>query len=545
MALTGSWRDRAVVLVAGRGAVAAGRPARAPRTQLRDTPIIAGDETMRITGLRIACACTVFLLAAPPLFAAAGEGGLLDAVKRGDARAAAALVQQKADVNAVAADGTTALHWAAHRNDVKIADVLIRAGAKVRAANRYGVTPLALACEKGSAVMVDRLLEAGADANAAGADGETVLMSAARTGSAAVVAALLAHGADVRARERWRGQTALMWAAVENNAEAARALVTGGAEVSARTPGGFTPLLFAARGGHLAASRVLLDAGVPVDEALPDGTTALVMAVLNGHFELGALLLDRGANPNADGQGWTALHQVALTRNPNTGNNNPPAVPTGTLDSLDLVKRLVAHGANINAPLKKEPRDGYRQLLNRIGATPFLLAAKAADVDLMRVLLANGADPLQPTADHSTPLMVAAGVGIWNVGESPGSNEAAFEAVKLCSELGGDVTAANDNGYTALHGATHRGANVLIEWLVDKGARLDATITKAGGGNVGWQAGWTPLEIADGVFYANTFKRNLESAALLRRLMQARGMSTVTNSRAASAPSQPVAPAPR
>ena len=149
----------------------------------------------------------------------------------------------------------------------------------------------------------------------------------------------------------------------------------------------FTPLLFAVRGGHLDATRALLDAGADVNERLADGMSALVLAVYNAHYELAAALLERGADPNAAAQGWTALHQVAWSRRPNRGFNMPAAVPTGNLDSLELVRRLVARGADVNARMTKEPRDGNRNMLNRIGATPFLMAAKTADVPLMRALL--------------------------------------------------------------------------------------------------------------------------------------------------------------
>jgi ankyrin repeat protein len=259
----------------------------------------------------------------------------------------------------------------------------------------------------------------------------------------------------------------------------------------------------------------------------------LVLAIINAHYELAALLADNGADVNADLQGWTPLHQLAWTRRPNGGLANPAAVPTGTLDSLDLAGRLLNHGAAPNPRLKKDRNLGLddRHNLNRIGATPFLLAAKAADVALMRVLVEHGADPLLPTEDHSTPLMVAAGVGVWNVGESAGTNEEALEAVKLALDLGGDVTAANDFGYTALHGAAHRGASAIVELLVGKGARLDARLTKDGparAGSLAWKAGWTPLAIADGVFYAGTFKRQLETASLLRRLMTEQGLPVET-----------------
>jgi ankyrin repeat protein len=218
-------------------------------------------------------------------------------------------------------------------------------------------------------------------------------------------------------------------------------------------------------------------------------------------------------------------------------------VPTGTLDGLGLIKQLVAHGADINARQTKEPKDGYRNLLNRVGATPFLLAAKSADVDLMRALVASGADPRLPTADHTTPLMAAAGVGIWAVGESAGTNEDALEAVKLALELGGDVGAVNDYGQTALHGAAHRGASAIVQLLVDRGARLDAAVTKDGGGALGWKKGWTPLIIAQGVFYANSLKRYPETAELIRQLMKQRGLPV--DAEGAGNPVAPLATAPR
>ena len=227
--------------------------------------------------------------------------------------------------------------------------------------------------------------------------------------------------------------------------------------------------------------------------------------------------------PNADELGWTALHQVAFTRRPNVGLSNPGAVPTGTVGPLDLVSRLVEHGADPNARQTKERRLKNRlddrNILNRVGATPFLLAAKHADAALMRALVAHGADPLLTNEDGTTPLMAAAGVGIWVVGESGGTNAEAFEAVQLALDLGGDVTAVDHYGYTALHGAAHRGSPAIVQWLADEGATLDAKLTKTSVRRDGGKEGWTPLTIAEGVFYANTFKRNFETAALLRDLM--------------------------
>ncbi|MEO8256889.1 MAG: ankyrin repeat domain-containing protein [Acidobacteriota bacterium] len=452
------------------------------------------------------------------LQAAAADLSLVEAVKQGDAAAARALLARQADVNAAGADGTTALHWAVEHDDVELTAALIRAGARTGAANRLGVTAMHLAATNGNAAMIERLIAAGADANAALPAGETALMTAARTGKAEAVRVLVAHGADVNARESWRGQTALMWAAAENNAAAIRVLAGAGADIRARsTSGAFTPLLFAVRGGHLDAAGALLDIGADVNERLTDGMSALVLALYNAHYELAALLLERGADPNAAAQGWTALHQVAWSRRPNRGFNLPGAVPTGTLDSLQLVRRLLAHGADINARLTKEPRDGNRNMLNRIGATPFVMAAKTADVPLMRLLLELGANPDLTTNDGTTALMAAAGVGVYGPGESPGTHEESLEAVKLAYQAGNDVNAVNKDGETALHGAVYRGGAVpVIQFLADQGAALDVANKKK----------WTPLLAAEGVVYASSgIRRYPEAAALIRKLMRDQGLT--------------------
>jgi ankyrin repeat protein len=453
---------------------------------------------------------------------------LIEAVKSGDRTAVGTLVTKKTDVNLPEADGTTALHWAVHRDDLQIADLLIRAGAQVRAVNRYGVTPLSIACTNGNAPLIGRLLDAGADPNTVLPDGETVLMTAARTGTVDAVKVLLARGANVDAREPSKGQTALMWAAAENNATVIKVLAEAGADIRAQSnTGQFTPLTFAVRAGHLEATRALLDAGANVNTTLPDGTSPLVVAVINAHYELAGLLLEKGADPNADAQGWSALHQVAWSRRHNAGFNLPGPVPTGNLDSLDLVRKLVSHGANLNARVKKEPRDGNRNMLNRIGSTPFLMAAKSDDVPLMRVLLELGADPKLTTDEGTTALMVAAGVGIWAPGENPGTHEEALAAVKLALEAGGGaVNDVNQNGETALHGAVYRGGAIpVIQFLADNGAKLDVVNKK----------GWTPLTAADGVEYTpNVLKRYPEAAALLRKLMRAQGLPVPASSQPGS-----------
>ena len=477
-------------------------------------------------------------LAAPGAAAAARrDAPLIAAVKAADVDAVRSLIVDRGvDVNQAAPDGATALHWAVHRNDAALVDLLLAAGAGVSTANRYGVQPISLAAENGDAGILEALLAAGADPNAALPGGETVLMTAARTGDAEAVRVLLVRGADPNLRDGFRGQTALMWAAARNNAGAAHALAELGADVRAKTgtaaraplgnrlfyappPTGFTALLFAARGGHVEAVRVLLAAGADVDDTLSDGQSALVVAVANANWELAGYLLDRGADPNLAGAGWNALHQLVRTRRMNTGFGFPGPIPSGSVDSIDVLKKMIAAGGDVNARMTVNGmKDGQRNRLNRLGATPFFLAAKVTDTEALRVLVDAGADATIPNADGTTPLMVAAGVAIWNPGEDggslPGQEDEVLEAVKMCVELGNDVNAANYRGMTALHGAAFRGTNGVVEYLVAQGADLDARTA----------LGYSPLAVADGFSYSDFYKAQKHTAALLRELMAARGI---------------------
>jgi ankyrin repeat protein len=334
-----------------------------------------------------------------------------------------------------------------------------------------------------------------------------------------------------------RGQTALMWAAARNNAAAVRLLIEVGADITVRTdnpvsgermrgvfnsppPTGFTALLFAVRAGSVDAVHALLDAGADVNDVLSDGQSALVVAAANAHWEMMNALLDRGADPDAAAAGWNALHQAIRSRRPNLG-YTPGPVQTGSLDSIHVIRKMIDRGIDVDARMTKNGmKDGQRNRVNRLGATAFFLAAKQTDVEVMKVLVEAGADTRIPSADGTTPLMVAAGLGIWYVGEDggslPGQEDEVLEAVKLCVALGDKVDAANQAGETPLHGAAFRGVNPVVEFLVEKGASLEARDIR----------GWTPLTIANGISYGDVFKQQPQTAGLLRQMMTARGMST-------------------
>lgn len=471
------------------------------------------------------------LLSTVSLHGAGSGAPLADAVERMDRSRIRTLLKQRVDVDTPQIDGMTALHWATYQDDLEIAELLVRAGANVKAANRYGVTPLSLACTNGNGAMVELLLKAGADPNTPLPGGEPPLMTAARTGALAAVKALLARGAAVDPKEDRRGQTALMWAAAEGHAGVVQELIDAGADFRTRLASGFTPLLFAVREGRIGVVRVLLKAGADVNETIPvdagrrrgyggrlppAGASALLVAVTNAHYELAAHLLDAGANPNADLPGYTPLHAITAVRKPGVGDNDPAPEGSGNMSSIELVKKLAAHGANVNARMTKRPNLNNTRL-NELGATPFLLAALTADAELMRTLATLGANPFLPNADNSTPLMVAAGLATRSPGEDAGTESEVLEAVQAALDLGADVNAVDNNGETAMHAAAYKNLPKVVKFLAAKGARIELW-------NRTNKFGWTPLAIATGYRFGN-FKPSPETDAALREVMIAAGVT--------------------
>jgi uncharacterized protein len=461
-----------------------------------------------IAGLAMAALATAALAAANT------ELPLIDAVKSGNRDAVRALLKQPASaLKPVEGDGSTALHWAVRADDLEMVRLLLAAGADVKTATREGVTPLSLAAVNGSVRMTEVLLEAGANANASMPEGETILMTAARTGRPEVIETLLRHGADVNARENWFGETALIWAAAENHAEAVRVLVAHGADVNLRSKaldvprrrngqsilplGSWTPLMYAARQGALDATTSLIAAGADMNLIDPDGATALVLAIINANYDVASALVEKGADPNiADKEAKMAalyaavdMHRLAI------GHGRPNPKPSGDLDAVDVIKLLLAHGANPNAtlvaPLFQRQHTGGDRALGE-GSTPFMRAAKSGDVVVMTLLLAAGADPKKTQPNGANALMLAAGLG-WRDGSpaapayDQGSERDATDAIRLCMDAGLDINATTTTGETALHAAVSgRGAVSIVTFLVESGASLSAKNKQ----------GRTPLEVA-------------------------------------------------
>ncbi|HEY7389121.1 MAG TPA: ankyrin repeat domain-containing protein [Bryobacteraceae bacterium] len=497
--------------------------------------------------------CVWFIVLSGLWQAAGAEAPLADAVMHRDPALVRSLAVDRAAVNAAQLDGTTALHWAVRYNDLPTARLLIEAEADAKAANRYGVTPLNLAATNGNAAMIRLLLDAGADPNSATPSGETALMTAARTGSVDAVTLLLDRGASVNAKDSAHEQTALMWAVLENHGELVNLLLTRGADINAHTKvtmpkgeyvparpagaagtgiirqralptpdGGMTPLLFAVRDGNAAMVRLLLDHGADINQASGNHTSPLIVALLNGQLGLATELLSRGADPNAaDDYHRGPLFAAIDLRNFN--HDKYADLPTDGRDPLDLIKALLDKGANPNQRTDTVPVHGLMQFdaswVNFDGQTPFIRAALSGDIEVMRLLLAHGADPNIATKQGSTALMAASGIN-WIPGQTYSHSEADYvEAVKLCLERGADVNATNSLGMMAMHGAANRGWESIIQILADHGSKLDVK-------DIG---GRTPMIFAQGIFLAvRPPEAKPKAIALLKKLLAAQGLEAVS-----------------
>jgi uncharacterized protein len=467
-------------------------------------------------------------LAASALDAAAPDTRLPEAARAADRETVNRLIAAGDPVDAAEPDGTTALHWAVYHDDLAMTGRLLDAGANVNAANRNGATPLTLACTNAGTAIVDRLLKAGADPGVA-PSGAPPLLACAQRGAVPSVQMLIARGADVNAKDSWRGQTPLMWAAAENHADLIKVLLAAGAAVDARSNGTFTALMFAVRQDAREAVRLLVAAGADVNLTGPNGQDVLRLAITNRHYTLAVALLDAGARPmTRDKQGRTPLHELVTSRSPqrNVGNQfiAPGEDEPAQLSSLELMKKLVAQGADPNARTEPTPivherwtdkgiysaaRPFMDNGVNLGGATPYLLAAQAADVEAMRLLQTLGADPRLATYANNTAVMLAAGIGYVEGSRRYRPERDALEAVKLAVTAGVDVNASNANGQTALHGTVYRAANTIIRYLVEAGARTDFQD----------ELERTPLKLAEqGFNQVASLIRREAAAALLKEL---------------------------
>jgi uncharacterized protein len=471
--------------------------------------------------MRFALACICMLVAVRPALGQSGNS-LADLIQAGNRKAALDRIRTGADVNGAQPDGTRPIHWAVYKVDYDLIDALIAKKVTVDVANEFGSTPLAEAVKLADARMVKVLLAAGARVDRADENGQTALMLAIKTGELPIVEMLVNAGANVNVVEEFQQQTPLMWAvtASKHAVEMTRLLLSKGANVKARARytdwpnqlsseprgqyrpvGGLTALLYASRNGCSDCVQALIGAGADVDVPTPEGVTPLMISLDNDHNDVAALLLDRGANPHvADWWGRTALWIVIDRKEALSGGRGGrgAAAPAGrsgpAVSHLDIINRLLAADVDVNAELNmhRPSRGGNsgrfadRQL--GTGCTALYRAAEGGDVEVIRSLLAKGANP-NINGMGFTPFLVAAGVtpGAGEGGSTPNTTTPNTTLLDLMIQHGANVNTQvtgttsysmrisynpppNKEGTSALHGAVQAGRTDLVRYLLDKGA---------------------------------------------------------------------------
>lgn len=465
------------------------------------------------------------------------DAKLLGAAQKGSATEVRALLDQGADANARAADGSTPLLFAAHVGDAAGVQALLAAKADPNLANRYGVAPLHEAALRADATMLETLLDAGAQVDLALPQGETPLMLAARTAGVDAVRLLIERGANVNVVERWQGQTPLMYAAAHDRGEVAAALIAAGADVNARTPindlperkpavryfveiplAGFTPTMFAARSGAVSALRALIAGKADVDATSPEGFSPVVIALDNLHFDAAKVLVEGGASPDNGG-----LFAVVEARN-RVNYVGEYQVPTGEESSLELLALMLKNGADLTSRLPDHLLDRDARFVApppKITDLALIRAARSSDVDAMRVLVDGGADPALRDDKRGgiTPLVaVMTGPELPQLieAERRPTEEQAIPAIDFLLDRGVDPGSANDLGTTALHLAALRNYPGVIRHMAARGVDLD----------VPDREGFTPLDHAQGRAPARLRAKAPETeteAAIALRELGARG----------------------
>jgi ankyrin repeat protein len=233
----------------------------------------------------------------------------------------------------------------------------------------------------------------------------------------------------------------------------------------------------------VAGARELIRRKANLDLADPDGVTPLILALMNIHWDFARVLIEAGADVNLwDFYGRAPLYAaVDMNTLPKGRHVELPALDDTT--GLQVIRMLLERGANPNAQLKLRvphrqiPFDRYTEPLLNIGATPLLRAAKAGDIEVVKLLLAHGALPDLPNFNGDTPLMAAVGKG-WINAPTRGAfytEEQAIEIYSLLRAAGANVKARTHFNETPLHSAALRGWNEIVKRLVADGAELDAS----------------------------------------------------------------------
>jgi uncharacterized protein len=462
---------------------------------------------------------TGILLTSPGVLlqAAPNIGAVSDAAKADDLPEVHRLIKEHVDVNGPANDGSSALLWAAFNSDAEMTKSLLAAGAWVDSPNHYGVTPLLQASRNGNVEIMRLLLDAGANPTRWHPEGETPLMAAARTGRVDAVQLLLSRGSLVNAADPYQEETALMWASAEGQLEVVKTLLAAGADpnlkahVSTLTErkdadhpsGGFTALMFAVRDGHTDVVEALIKGGADPKLTNADGASATVIAIANDRFDLAKELLDLGADPNDGSLYWAVdMHDATTDMRAHDGSRLQPSHPNN-LTALGLVKVLLDLGADVNKPFIGALHSTTLCCGASVNSSPFYRAATAADIEVLKLMLAHGAQlewsPAEVKPKDGKPAgrpnpnvgktavmaaikggmgaPIAGGPGFTRIGppeyREPGQRDP-LAALDLLLAAGANANAKAPDGSTPLHQAVDEQQVPIIRALVAAGGKLDA-----------------------------------------------------------------------
>jgi ankyrin repeat protein len=502
-----------------------------------------------------------------------GTTALHWAVNQDDVAIARLLITAGANVKATNDYGMAALTLACINGSPAMVEALLKAGADPNTIFSEGETALMTASRTGNVEVVKLLLNAGANPDAKEPNrGQTAMMWAAFEGHAGAIKALTEHEADIRVVAKG-GYDALMYAVREGRTDVVKALLDAGGNANAKTPEGTTLLNLAIFNANYQTAAALVNRGADVNAADPQQGAPIVNLLrvrrpglcqnpcpkgmgMMSSLDLAKLMLDSGAEVNApptagrgagfEGKGaditahFGALKaEQAIKADPNvSGDFYKYAGLFGQNGGQDYGGQGNFQG-NYNLSSLSAATQAAIAAANKVGIvdddaapppasgnelTAFQIALQNVDVDMAKLLLAHGAKAMGKTGNGKTNLMIAAGLNV-DRGVSPGTNNEAFELVKMIYDLGDkDVNAVDEMGSTALHAAAQRGSKEIIQFLVDKGARLD----------VNTNFGWMPLDFARG--YRNYLgvgrrvMRNIapqpEVAAFVEKLMKDRGLET-------------------
>lgn len=471
------------------------------------------------------------------------------AAKSGQEAVALVLIEAGADVSAATSNsGVTPLHLAAEAGSSPIIQALVKHGADVNVREReWAQTPLIFAAAENRAEAIHTLIKLGADPSLT----ESIIDDVARRAAVDIAAQHKLYDVIAQFRPNWvnNDYTSDSWGPTDQGErptatqlsvaiEAAREVQRKGEVLRTKDGevqgvpaiatqfdvdepaevgkwGGLTPLLHAVRAGNTEATMALLDEGANINQKSGDGTTPLLIAMLNGRWDLGLKLLERGADPKvASDSNATPLYAVInLQWSGRSFYPQPRAQEQQKASHIQVMEALLKAGADPNVRLTKNIWWAHQRLVavDLQGTTPFWRAALGLDVEAMRLLVANGADPSFPSlkpgrerrlggsATNAAPATTKAdpsglppvpdgGPAFYAIHaatgisyDDRGGNEHRhapsgwMPAVKyLIEEMHVDVNARDAKGNTPLHNAASRGDNEMILYLVEHGADVMA-----------------------------------------------------------------------